>query len=222
MNEIWTYYCGKKVIYEVSNEGRVKRNGVIVDFSNFKENEYYRTPYFCVHRAVAILYVPNPDNKPCVDHIDGDKHNNNADNLRWVTWSENMRNETTYARWYETIKNKHIPSPMKGKHIPDERRVIVKKANKKRYEDDPTLSERIAEKNRGRKHMNNGTECRSVKLEDIEHYLELGWSLGMLKKQTVRKWMNNGTEEKCVDETQIKSYINNGWKYGRLKNNGNL
>lgn len=44
--------------------------------------------YF-VHRLVAITFIPNPENKPCVDHIDGDKGNNQADNLRWVTVSEN-------------------------------------------------------------------------------------------------------------------------------------
>lgn len=44
-----------------------------------------------IHRVVAEAFIPNPDNKPEVDHIDGNKHNNNADNLRWVTRSENMK-----------------------------------------------------------------------------------------------------------------------------------
>jgi len=217
MIEIWTYYCGKKVIYEVSNLGRVKRNGVIMDFSDFPENEYFRTCYFCVHRAVAELYVPNPDNKPCVDHIDGNKHNNRADNLRWVTWSENMRNEVTYARWYENIKDKHTPSPMKGKHISDERRELCKIYNKKRYDDDPTLADRIAEKNRGRKSMNNGVIQKQIDPEEIEHYLALGWTFGMIKRNESRKWMNNGIEEKWVEENQIKSFLGKGWKYGRLR-----
>ena len=48
---------------------------------------------FYVHRLVAIHYIPNPDNKPEVDHINRDRHDYRLENLRWVTSLENSENQ---------------------------------------------------------------------------------------------------------------------------------
>ena len=61
---------------------------------------------FYIHRLVALHYIPNPDNKPYIDHIDGNKLNNNVKNLRWVT---NQENCNAFQKKYSTntsgIKN---------------------------------------------------------------------------------------------------------------------
>jgi hypothetical protein len=62
-----------------------------------------------VHKLVAQAYLPNPDNKPMVDHRDQQKHNNHKRNLRWVTNQENMllyamQHLTQYKRQSEARK----------------------------------------------------------------------------------------------------------------------
>lgn len=49
---------------------------------------------FNLHRLIALAFIPNPDNKPCIDHINRDKQDNRLENLRWATYKENSRNQS--------------------------------------------------------------------------------------------------------------------------------
>jgi len=105
--EIWKPILGYGGLYEVSNFGRIKSLPKIVKINYLrgdlilkgKDNGFgYLTvglskekkcKRFYIHRLVAIAFVENKDNKPQVNHIDGDKTNNNILNLEWCNNSEN-------------------------------------------------------------------------------------------------------------------------------------
>lgn len=113
MDEIWKDVVGYEGLYLISNMGNVKsiglrtysdhkklynkrkiilkqrrpRNGYpSVNLSNNKKKMTYM-----VHRLVAIAFIPNPDNKPQVNHIHGIKADNRASELEWVTRMENTQ-----------------------------------------------------------------------------------------------------------------------------------
>jgi len=79
---------------------RLNRGGYnIVDFS-LNGKKYTKQ----VHRLVAKAFIENPCNKPCVDHIDNNRTNNNVNNLRWVTKSENSMNASLSSNNTSGIK----------------------------------------------------------------------------------------------------------------------
>jgi len=95
--EVWTDISVAPE-YMISSFGRVKRkrDDFYPKIGLNKARGYYQVKLngksYYLHRLLAQAFIPNPENKPQVDHIDGNPQNNCLSNLRWATHAENMRN----------------------------------------------------------------------------------------------------------------------------------
>lgn len=105
-NEIWRDIPNYEGLYQVSNLGRIKSYvkcnahpnipHILKPYQN--KDGYLRVDFrskkgkVCsIHRLVALAFIPNPNKFPIVNHIDGNKKNNNVYNLEWCTYSRNVQ-----------------------------------------------------------------------------------------------------------------------------------
>ena len=174
-NENWKVYKetnshGWYRVYEVSDQGNVKVNGELVDFSN--QESYYRIGGFSVHRAVAELFIPNPNNYNEVDHINGRKNDNRVVNLRWCSHKENCNNNVTRKIMSEKAKEVQNRPEVKAKH-----HGVTKEAAKEAM-NRPEVKVKTSAAMKDRCHMTNGINHVFIKMEKVNYYKEMGYHFG--------------------------------------------
>lgn len=123
--EIWCDVIGYEGLYMVSSFGRIaslsriihctnrdimSKNKILIPFTVAQHGYYAITlvingnkKKFYIHKLVAKHFIPNPNNLCEIDHIDGNPLNNNVNNLRWCTHSENMNNPITKKRASDSL-----------------------------------------------------------------------------------------------------------------------
>lgn len=169
MEEIWKDIEGYEGLYQVSNEGKVrscereieylvkgkyKGKRVFPSFliKPWENNSGYvmvdlhkngKTDKRTIHRLVAEAFIPNIENKPCVDHINTIKTDNRVQNLRWCTYKENINNPITNGKQKNLSKKrdfsylhnidiyKKISKSLKGHKMSDEVKNKISESNSK-------------------------------------------------------------------------------------------
>ena len=216
MDEIWKDIKGYEGKYQVSNKGNIKslkqfnKRGVDLIIKLGKNNTGYtivrltknnklKTPL--VHRLVAQAFIPNPDNKPQVNHKNGNKADNTVENLEWVTRSENQKHAYETGLQQKMIGNLNPNYGKKGKEHPAFGYKHTEEAKNK-------ISKNHDDRSRGKHHLARRIEC--VTTGEVFECIRDAADKYKVNESTVGRWCRSEKETKIKHPITGERLV---WKY---------
>lgn len=212
--------------WEVSDNGRIKKNDEIIEPKPWNLNEKYLVCKLgLVHRVVAKAFIPNPDNKPCIDHIDGNTRNNNVNNLRWCTHKENNNNPITRQKYLDAMHKRYEDPnyvvPFKGKHHSEETKRSISEHKKGKPRSTPIWNKGLKNCFSEETKRKQVESCKITKSKWTEEYKNEVYSkvaARQIGNTAVKGYIhiNNGQQSKMIKKEDLDKYIKLGYKKGRL------
>ena len=220
MQEVWKVWKKTRIaLWEVSNQGNVKKNGVLYECRLDRGYKVFNG--WKLHRAVAKLFVPNPENKPCIDHINTNPLDNRACNLRWVTPKENNNNPLTRKHNSEAHKDKPRSEESKRKQSESLKNYYTshpevceeRSIKQKEFLSRPEIKKFYSELNSGSNNPMYGKNYRDYMTNEAKEIQ----SEKRIKQITNRRFLNNGINCVLVKPDIVDYYISQGYTFGKLQ-----